>query len=450
MCSLNKKWIYTVIGLLLIGAGIFCIGILQTRKTDALRDDPIYGDWKVTRIVTYEPLSCYGHQYLGSELGRTISITPDSISDSRLLEEAKSLGQVIYEFEYDDYDRYKWDLSDREEVRRFQLKHQLIIWMTGFSINEIYEYTFYAKATPPDSYIMDKFDILMFEQNHTYYLLANFPLGYYILEREKTQKSKDISGEWMIDYLVSEKEGIVRPNLDFLEEYGKIYTFETGKTAENGKKFQASYVTHRENRVEYEQENHIPDGLGIKNREITWIEVKSDEQDALRIIPINRREALIGVRERWYHARKFEQKKEYDLSPDNYFQDCWKPVQLLYIEDKGKQWTNWMDWLYDEPLQPYGIQFYGSIFNELKMYRYTVPQMEEQMIIPPNVQMMLDTDKSYWVAYQYIDRYLEIRDSWMKFIIILDEQTMICEYDGLWYLVEKSDVNMKEMVDYTV
>lgn len=37
----------------------------------------------------------------------------------------------------------------------------------------------------------------------------------------------------------------------------------------------------------------------------------------------------------------------------------------------------------------------------------------------------------------------------MKFII-LDEQTMICEYDGLWYLVEKSDVNMKEMVDYTV
>lgn len=289
----------------------------------------------------------------------------------------------------------------------------------------------------------------MFEQNHTYYLLANFPLGYYILEREKTQKSKDISGEWMIDYLVSEKEGIVRPNLDFLEEYGKIYTFETGKTAENEKEFQASYVTHRENRVEYEQENHIPDGLGIKNREITWIEVKSDEQDALRIIPINRREALIGVRERWYHARKFEQKKEYDLSPDNYFQDCWKPVQLLYIEDKGKQWTNWMDWLYDEPLQPYGIQFYGSIFNELKMYRYTVPQMEEQMIIPPNVQMMLDTDKSYWVAYQYIDRYLEIRDSWMKFII-LDEQTMICEYDGLWYLVEKSDVNMKEMVDYTV
>lgn len=107
------------------------------------------------------------------------------------------------------------------------------------------------------------------------------------------------------------------------------------------------------------------------------------------------------------------------------------------------------NWLYDEPLQPYGIQFYGSIFNELKMYRYTVPQMEEQMIIPPNVQMMLDTDKSYWVAYQYIDRYLEIRDSWMKFII-LDEQTMICEYDGLWYLVEKSDVNMKEMVDYTV
>lgn len=83
------------------------------------------------------------------------------------------------------------------------------------------------------------------------------------------------------------------------------------------------------------------------------------------------------------------------------------------------------------------------------MYRYTVPQMEEQMIIPPNVQMMLDTDKSYWVAYQYIDCYLEIRDSWMKFII-LDEQTMICEYDGLWYLVEKSDVNMKEMVDYTV
>ena len=83
------------------------------------------------------------------------------------------------------------------------------------------------------------------------------------------------------------------------------------------------------------------------------------------------------------------------------------------------------------------------------MYLYTVPQMEEQMIIPPNVQMMLDTDKSYWVAYQYIDRYLEIRDSWMKFII-LDEQTMICEYDGFWYLVEKSDVNMKEMVDYTV
>lgn len=449
MGSLNKKWIHIAIGILLAGAIIFCIGILQTRKTDALRDDPIYGDWKVTRIVTYEPMWRYGQQYLGSELGRTISITPDSISDSRLLEEAKSLGQVIYEFEYDDYDRYKWNLADREEVRSFQLRHHLIIWDTGFSTEEIYEYTFYAKVTPPDSYIMDEFDILMFEQNDTYYLLADFPLGYYVLEREKTQKSKDISGEWMIDYLVSEKEGIVRPNLDFMEEYGKIYTFEAGKTAENGKEFQASYVTHRANRVEYEQENHIPDGLGIKNREITWIEVKSDEQDALRIIPINRQEALIGVRERWYHARKFERKKEYDLSPDDYFQDCWKPVQLLYIEDKGNQWTNWMEWLYDEPLQPYGIQFYGSVFNGLKMYRYTVPQMEEQMMIPPNIQMMLDTDKSYWIAYQYIDRYLEIRDSWMKFII-LDEQTMICEYDGLWYLVEKSDVNMKEMLDYTV
>lgn len=92
MGSLNKKWIHIAIGILLAGTIILCIGILQTRKTDALRDDPVYGDWKVTRIVTYEPMWRYGQQYLGSELGRTISITPDSISDSKLLEEAKSLG----------------------------------------------------------------------------------------------------------------------------------------------------------------------------------------------------------------------------------------------------------------------------------------------------------------------------------------------------------------------
>ncbi len=430
MCSLNKKWIYTVIGLLLIGAGIFCIGILQTRKTDALRDDPIYGDWKVTRIVTYEPLSCYGHQYLGSELGRTISITPDSISDSKLLEEAKSFGQVIYEFEYDDYDRYKWDLTGGEEDRWFRTRYWLNPWVTGFLIEEIYEYRFYAKVTPLDSYIMDEFDILMFEQNDTYYLLADFPLGYYVLEREKTQNSKDISGEWMIDYLVSEKEGIVRPNLDFLEEYGKIYTFEAGKTAENGKEFQASYVTHRANRVKYEQENHISDGLGIKNREITWIEVKSDEQDALRIIPINRQEALIGVQERWYHARKLERKKEYDLSLDNYFQDCWKPVQLLYIE-KGSERLERMEGD-DEPLHFYGAWIYEHMFEELKMDRYTVSQMTEQMVIPPNIQMMLDTDNQYWVAYRYIKE----EERWVQFIV-LDEQTMIWKCNGLWYLIKR-------------
>lgn len=72
------------------------------------------------------------------------------------------------------------------------------------------------------------------------------------------------------------------------------------------------------------------------------------------------------------------------------------------------------------------------MFEELKMDRYTVSQMTEQMVIPPNIQMMLDTDNQYWVAYRYIKE----EERWVQFIV-LDEQTMIWKCNGLWYLIKR-------------
>ena len=100
------------------------------------------GDWKVTRIVTYQWKGRYGDQYLGSEIGRCISITPDSISDSRTLEEAKQDNKAIYDFSYEKYDISEGDLTNEEKE----------------------------------------------------YLAKRFPLGYYILERAKCQKTIKIWG----------------------------------------------------------------------------------------------------------------------------------------------------------------------------------------------------------------------------------------------------------------
>ena len=68
---------------------ILCIFIIPKKKMESGNRNPLLGDWKVTRVVQGDYKSCRRKQYLGSEIGRCISITSDSISDSRTLEEAK-------------------------------------------------------------------------------------------------------------------------------------------------------------------------------------------------------------------------------------------------------------------------------------------------------------------------------------------------------------------------
>ncbi len=224
--------------------------------------NPLLGDWKVTRVVQGDYKSCRRKQYLGSEIGRCISIMPDSISDSRTLEEAKQDNKVIYDFSYEKYDISEWDLTNEEKEREFQVKYWWSPIDIGFRADKMYEYRFYAKEESPYSFFIGQdFDVLWFEQEGKEYLIQWFPGGCYILERVKCQKTTKIWGEWLIDYIVSEKEGVIRPNLDYIEEYGQVYTFMPRRVGINKQEFQASYTSHKVNRINFEKENHIREGL---------------------------------------------------------------------------------------------------------------------------------------------------------------------------------------------
>ena len=348
--------------------------------------NPLLGDWKVTRIVTYQWRGRYGEQYLGSEIGRCISITPDSISDSRTLEEAEQDNQVIYDFSYEKYDISEWDLTNEEKEHEFQVKYWWQPIDIGFRADKMYEYRFYAKEESPYSFFIGQdFDVLWFEQEGKEYLVESFPLGYYILERAKCQKTTKIWGEWLIDYMVSEKEGVIRPNLDYIEEYGQIYAFMSRRVGINEQKFQASYTSHKVNRINFEQENHIREGLGVKNKKITIVEVECKDQENLMVIPLNKQELLIYVQGRWYHAQKLQKRAPYEIS-DTYFLGAWKPVQLLYIENRNNEES-----YIDEPLQSYGDLYSFSVWDYVETNKCNASEMIEQMEIPVNIQKMLNS-----------------------------------------------------------
>lgn len=190
-----KKWFIRILISLFVGIGVLCIFIIPKKKMECGNRNPLLGVWKVTRVVQEDYKSHHKEQYLGSEIGRCISITSDSISDSRTLEEAEQDDQGVYDFSYEKYDISEWDLTNEEKEHEFRVKYWWAPIDLGFSIDKMYEYRFYAKEESPyNFYIGQYFDVLWFEQEGKEYLIQWFPVGYYILEREKSQKTTKIWG----------------------------------------------------------------------------------------------------------------------------------------------------------------------------------------------------------------------------------------------------------------
>lgn len=429
MNKVKKMWFIGILMGLFVCAGVLCIFIIPEKKMECGNRNPLLGDWKVTRVVQGDYKSCRRKQYLGSEIGRCISITSDSISDSRTLDEAKQDPQVIYDFSYEKYDILEWDLTNEEKEHEFRVKYWWAPIDLGFSVDKMYEYRFYAKEeSKRDIFYITDFEVLWFEQEGKEYLIQWFPGGYYILERVKCQKTTKIWGEWLIDYMVSEKEGVIRPNLDYIEEYGQVYTFMSRRVGINEQEFQASYTSHKVNRINFEKENHIREGLGVKNKKITLVEVECKERENLMVIPLNKQELLIYVQGRWYHAQKLQKSTPYEIA-DTYFLGVWKPVQLLYVENKNDQ-ENWEG----KPLQPYGDLYLFSVWDYVETNKCNASEMIEQMEIPVNIQKMLNVDDTYWTAWRYTKMWGERRK---EQFIVLDEETMIVKREGLWYLLKR-------------
>lgn len=235
-------------------------------------------------------------------------------------------------------------------------------------------------------------------------------------------------GEWLIDYMVSEKEGVIRPNLDYIENYGQIYAFMPRRVGINEQEFPASYTSHKVNRINFEQENHIREGLGVKNKKITLVEVECKEQENLMVIPLNKQELLIYVQGRWYHAQKLQKRAPYAIS-DTYFLGAWKPVQLLYIENRNNEES-----YIDGPLYPYGDLYSFSVWDYVETNKCNASEMIEQMEIPVNIQKMLNVDNTYWTAWRYTKMWGKRRK---EQFIVLDEETMIVKREGLWYLLKR-------------
>lgn len=407
--------------------------VTYIKKSWNLND--IYGKWKVVRVV-YQAKGGYGELPLGNEIGRSFYISENIIKDSKSYNKAMLEKQICYNMDVLYCEENKFDVSNGDIMRDFQMRNNIILSYAGITDTIISEYTFYAKSDNiKDNELNYALEMTVFpyQTDNKNLLVMQFPYGSYILQRYKKQEEiEDLQGTWMVEELVSrgrrEETGI-----DFIKMYGKVYEMFDNKLIYEGNAYEISYTKTFVTTDEFEQTNFINEGLGIENKQIEVFHMEVNEEYETDVIPINNNEMIVKIDEQWFCLKRIKEYVYSTIPVDDILRGEWKPVLLLAIENVNE---NLEANTYNSPLWWYGNRVimdeegYAVEVSEWNINKISASDMQKMYDIPQNVMSMFKKTDILQVAVRRVNQVEEM-------YIILDDNSMIRGRNGLWFRLEK-------------
>lgn len=427
---MKKKILVALIFVIVIsGLCIYHIKQAKWQISDA------YGEWKVVRLVgAYDGTK--GDLPYGSNIGRSFCITEEKIIDSTDLQEAILEDEEQRCFSMDILQREEtvFDVVKSEDIAQFQIQEGIIVDNVGLKGDVISKYTFSAKENN-DYHIGTEFSVFTYNDKNK--MLVDLPMGYYLLERFKEQqKVKEPYGRWMVNYRIS-KGNSKENGIKFMDYYGQCFDITKDLFGRcNTSLSQVKWEVKEVNRIDFEKQNGIQEGLGLNNEKIQVWFGTGKNNFSVQMIPINDSEMMILIDEQWFMLKKVEEYQKPKEKTEDILTGNWKFVQFLAAGevDEDKEWelgrsdyiAGWYTTI--ESFDP--IWYAENAVSDWNIAEYSVLELCDKYEIPANVACIFNSNECLQVATRKVYEMEQI-------FIILDKDTIIRGRNGLWYILEK-------------
>lgn len=406
--------------------------------------DNVYGKWKVTRLIgAYKGTK--GDMPYGSNIGRSFIITDKNIKDSTTIQDAieEADEQRCFSMKVQFQKENIFDVTRPNIIKELQMDFGLVLWSAGITDNVILQYIFYSDENEfinqNVNYCMaSEFEVLSYRQEDKDKLIVDLPMGFYILERFKKQEKGEIPyGLWMVENLISrgreEKYGIA-----FYDYYGKCFDIaEDYVIDDEGKETEINWKKTLVSKDTFEQEYGIHEGLGLEDDELeVWYGMGKDN-NIIQLIPINSNEIIMPLKEQWFLLTKIPQYEEPLEKCETVLSGDWKITQLIGtgnvnpdIEICGR--SDYKAWWYTQAITFNEDMYAANAVTDWEIREYDALTFFQEFNVPKNITRLFNSDdilhigirKSYDVEEMYI---------------VIDENTLIRERNGLWYKLERMD-----------
>lgn len=391
-----------------------------------------YGQWKVVRLVG-EYQATKGELPYGTNIGRSFVITKNMIKDSTDLQEAlaEDEEQRCFSMNVMQRDESVFEVDKPENIGEFQVQEGIILDYVGFKHNVIYKYTFNTQDDD-DYHTMPEFSVYTYNDKDQ--LLVSLPMGYYLLERFKEQK-KGIEpyGCWMVSYRTS-KGNSKEYGIEFMDYYGQCFEITEDSFGRCDVELsKIKWEVTELNKVDFEQQHGIQEGLGINNEKIdVWFGVGENDL-SIMVIPINGTEIIMLIDGQWFvlkNVNKYQESKE-EIS--EILKDNWKFEQLVAAEeiDPCKEICGASDykaWWYTQRVLFDSRMYAENAVSDWIIEKCSALEFYNKYDVPDNVRCLFQDEDFLQVAIRKGYGIEEI-------YVLIDKNTIIRGRNGLWYIL---------------
>ncbi|MCM1125904.1 MAG: hypothetical protein NC429_05475 [Lachnospiraceae bacterium] len=420
----NKRRITLIIPITLIIVCGICTACFCSRHWTI---NDIYGQWKVTRLI-YKSKGSYGHIPLGNEIGRSFTISESQITDSRSGEMGMQKGENSYSMAYSSFEKKKYaNHTAFEKEGNIPLKAAGA--SAGIPNGKIQGFTFYSDTSAQKTY--EKFFVFTYDYQDKDKLVVWLNGAYYLLERFKNaHKTDDPYGKWYVESMVS-RGTEAREGLQFLKKYGKCYELaEESLRIGRGEKIQGiNWHIERAERMLFEKENGIVEGLGVSDREIYVWSARKGEEQLLCVIPINNDEIITQINGQWFRLYRMDQYVEPSINWEEQLSGEWKFTQYLALT---------------EPVEEQVIsEYYTKSITLLDIGEYVKGAVTDWEIEDCAVSNFIDEmgRNEYFESFFSKDDIIHIARRKVydkaKMFVIINHEKMIYSGNGVVFIIEK-------------
>lgn len=415
-----KKKKYMILMCLIIAGGILASCFYSGRRWTV---NDIYGQWKASRLI-YRTQGSYGCVLTGNEIGRSFTISENQIIDSRSEEMCTLIGQYslnmvctsIEEKEYADHAAFREEgkVSLKAEGRS-----------AGIPDGKIKEFTFFE--TTAGGY---EFSVFTYDYRDKDKLVLELQGDYYLLERfKRTQKIDNPYGKWYVESMVSRGRG-EQEGIQFFKEYGKCYELEENLLRIGaGERIQdINWHIKKTDRLSFERENGIVEGLGILDKEIYVWTCQKGEKQLLCMIPINKDEIIVQNNEQWFRLHRLDKYAEPAVNWENQLCGEWKFTQCLSCGEESAE-DQEINEYYTKTIEMDAERYIKGAVTEWETEACTVSELNKKIGSSEYLEYFFHDDDIIHLARRKVYGTEQV-------FIVISPKRMIYSSNGVLFIIE--------------